>query len=128
MPASRTGRLRRRAEFVAAAKGARLNGPLFTLQLRARDDGGEPRVGLTVTRKTGGAVERNRIRRRLREACKTAFATAPEQRPVDYVIVARRGVLDADYEKLVQELSVALRRAPAKLAKARAPVSDNGNG
>jgi ribonuclease P protein component len=127
MPAAPVERLRRRADFVAAAKGARLNGPLFTLQARARAEGGDARLGFTVTKKVGVAVERNRIRRRLREAARQAFAGTAPLGAVDYVIVARRGVLDADFISLVDELSTALRRAPAKL-KPRAPAPGNGNG
>ena len=65
-------RLRRRADFQRVARGRRANAESFALQARARADAeiGEasPRVGFTVTRKIGGAVERNRIRRRLKAA------------------------------------------------------------
>ena len=65
-------RLRRRADFQRAARGKRAQAESFALQsrLRAEAEGGEagPRVGFTVTRKIGGAVERNRIRRRLKAA------------------------------------------------------------
>ena len=87
------GRMRKRAEFLAARKGRRLNGPLFFVEARDRGDGGEPRVGLTVTKKVGNAVERNRIRRRLREAVRLR-AGADMAAGIDYVIVARRDLLD----------------------------------
>ena len=61
-------RLRQRADFLAVANGARVNLAAFTLQGRLRDDPGPIRVGFTVTKKNGNAPERNRIRRRLREA------------------------------------------------------------
>ena len=60
-------RLRQRADFLAVADGARVNGPAFIVQGRRRDDSGPVRVGFTVTKKNGNAVERNRVRRRLRE-------------------------------------------------------------
>lgn len=129
MSGSVVGRLRRRAEFLAAAKGVRVHRPLFTLQVRVRSEDGGARLGLTVTRKAGKSVERNRIRRRLRAAAGDAFAAVPPRRAgIDYVVVARRAVLQAGYRDLVQELAAALSRAPAKLAKASAPRSEHGHG
>lgn len=123
------GRLRRRAEFLAAAKGVRIGSALFTVQVNPRRDDAGARVGLTVTRKVGHAVERNRIRRRLRAAVQDCFAgTAAAQGAVDYVFVARRAVLEADYASLVGEMSAALRRAPAKLLKVRGAAPEHGNG
>ena len=60
-------RLRQRADFLAAAAGARVAVPAFVVQLRDRTDAGPARVGFTVSKKVGTAVERNRVRRRLRE-------------------------------------------------------------
>ena len=68
------------------------------------------RLGLTASRKTGNAVKRNRIRRRLREAAKQALASQTE-RPCDVVIVARSNVLTARFQTLVADLSVAIDRA-----------------
>ena len=59
-------RLRQRADFIAAAGGRKLATAAFVLQARERDDGGPARVGFTVSKKVGNAVERNRVRRRLR--------------------------------------------------------------
>lgn len=58
---------------------------------------GPPRVGLVVSRSCGSAVDRNRIKRRLRSA-----ARATELKPgIDYVIIANRQVADAPYEQLL---------------------------
>lgn len=98
-------RLKRRAEFLAVQKGERRKGALFLLELRERtgDAGGPPRVGFTVTRRQGNAVERNRMRRRLREAVRNGAADsmAPGH---DYVIVARRDVLGASFSRLTSAL------------------------
>ena len=70
---------------------------------------GEPRFGFTVTKKLGGAVVRNRIRRRLKAAI--ALVAAALARPNhDYVIVARREALDRPFADLKKDLERALQR------------------
>jgi ribonuclease P protein component len=56
-------KLRRRRDFLAAATGAKAPTNGFVLQERRRGDEGPARVGFTVSKKVGGAVERNRVRR-----------------------------------------------------------------
>jgi ribonuclease P protein component len=111
-------RLRQRADFVAAARGARAPATAFVLQVRRRTDEGPARVGFTVSRKVGTAVERNRARRRLREMVRHADVSgiAPGH---DYVVVARRAALTHPFERLLADFGGALRRAAgAKAAKA----------
>ena len=60
-------RLKQRADFLAAAAGVKAHVAGFVLELRERGDHRPPRVGFTVSKKVGTAVERNRVRRRLRE-------------------------------------------------------------
>jgi ribonuclease P protein component len=81
----------------------------FALQAAPQaDPRAEPaRVGLTVTRKVGGAVERNRIRRRLREAVRLT-ADLQLHQGHDYVIVARREALSTPFAELQQELARSL--------------------
>jgi len=108
-------RLRKRAEFLAVREGEKRRGPFFLLEIRQRPPDtipgldGPARVGFTVTRKNGNAVMRNRIRRRLREAVRTALADdlAPG---TDYVIVARPGIACVPFNRLVQELRRHIRR------------------
>ena len=107
--ASAMNRLKRRADFLAAAGGARASAPAFLVQARDRRDGAAPRIGFTVTRKTGSAVERNRIRRRLRAAARDVL-TAAGHHGFDYVLVARRPALAAPYGALVADLEQAVRR------------------
>lgn len=71
---------------------------------------GPPRFGFTVTKKTGKAVVRNRIRRRLREAVRLHAAGAADQ-GCDYVLVGRPAALDAPFGEIVAELAKALDRA-----------------
>ena len=105
-------RLKKRKEFLAAARGARRHAAAFVLQVheRARDeaDAGPARFGLTVTKKTvPSAVRRNRIRRRLREALRLGAAlSAPPGR--DYVFVARESAIDLPFARLMSDMSAAL--------------------
>ena len=102
-------RLRQRADFLAVAHGARVNAAAFTLQGRRRDDLGPIRVGFTVTRKNGTATERNRSRRRLREAVRRLDVVA--MRPHhDYVLVGRRAALTCDFNTMLDDLRLALQR------------------
>lgn len=101
-------RLRRRADFLRAAKtGARFSTRLFTLQTARRDapDAGAPRFGFTVTRKVAGAVGRNRIRRRLKEALRVSDAALGAQGGHDYVFVARRAALDAPFPHIISQMA-----------------------
>ena len=116
-------RLRRRADFQRVARGRRANVESFSLQARARTDAEDgqagPRVGFTVTRKIGGAVERNRIRRRLKAALAAAAAIAPAP-DNDYVLVARRPALTRPFIALVSELE----RAFAQIGRAKPTATD----
>jgi ribonuclease P protein component len=92
-------RIVKRADFLAAAKAARANAAPFSLQARNREDHAGFRLGLTVTKKVGNAVERNRIRRRLRAAARAVLPQAGKD-GFDYVVVARRAALTADFSDL----------------------------
>lgn len=103
-------RLKRRADFVKAAKGQRAHGGAFTLQAIRRKDPSEadlPRFGFTVTKKLGGAVVRNRIRRRLKEALRLA-PDLSACRDYDYVILGRRAALSQEFKALQKELRRAI--------------------
>jgi len=102
-------RLKRRADFLSAAKGARIQAGSFTVQARDRRDRSSPRIGFTVTKKTGNAVERNRIRRRLRAAMGDVVPRKA-QAGFDYVIVARRQALTSPFDTMIAELERALSR------------------
>jgi ribonuclease P protein component len=102
-------RLLRRADFLAAAGALRAPGNAFLTQARDRRERGAARVGYTVTKKTGNAVERNRIRRRLRQAARDVVPRLGQE-GYDYVLIARRAALAAPYTLLVQELERALGR------------------
>lgn len=98
------GRLKSRPQFLYVREGEKRKGPLFLLEMRDRHEPETPpRVGFTVTKKHGNAVERNRMRRRLKEAVRLSagFAMQPGH---DYVIVARRDILHASFAELQDRL------------------------
>jgi ribonuclease P protein component len=106
-------RLRQRADFLAAATGAKAPAGAFVLQAIARHAGGAARVGFTVSKKIGNAVERNRVRRRLRETVRQVSET--RLRPgYDYVLIGRRGALDAPFRRMIADLEQALGRVHAE--------------
>jgi ribonuclease P protein component len=105
-------RLKRRADFLAAATGSKVPAGPFVLQARQREDRGPVRVGFTVTKKTGNAVERNRIRRRLRELVRLSNDTM--QAGHDYVLIGRRTALNAPFDKMANDFTHALKRLHRK--------------
>jgi ribonuclease P protein component len=119
----KSARLRSRKEYLAARQDGKsfADGPLAA-SYRPRDGrptrpgipGGVARVGLTVSSKVGGAVTRNRIKRRLRQAVRLELAGLPA---VDLVLVARSSSIHAT----VEDFRGWLRRAAIRIAKESAP-------
>lgn len=89
--------------------GEKRRGRLFLLEVLDRKDGAASRFGLTVTKKSGNSVVRNRIRRRLREAVRSV-AAADMAAGNDYVIVGRSELVSAPFDQIRAELSARLRR------------------
>lgn len=96
----------------------------FVLQVRPRGDAGPPRVGFTVTRKVGTAAERNRVRRRLREAVRLS-ATPDLHAGNDYVVIGRRATLGTPFAALISQLQHALAKERRIAAKRVPPISSN---
>jgi ribonuclease P protein component len=116
------GRLKTRAEFVHVKGGARFVAPSLILQARRRiaEEGGDhhlARFGFTATKSLGGAVMRNRARRRLKEAVRLAGAAAAVE-GYDYVLIARSGTVQRPFTELIKDLERALAKvhepSPAK--------------
>ena len=70
-------------------------------------DASSPRVGLTVGKVMGKAVDRNRIKRRMREAVRRNLATL--NTPVDVILHPRRSVIDLDFPALEREVATVFR-------------------
>lgn len=103
--------IRKRADFLAANRGIRVARPGFVLL--AHPNGGRgKRFGVTITKKIGNAVVRNRMKRRFRELLRAAL---PDQGLADHdhVLIGRDGGVERDFASLREELSAALARAAA---------------
>ncbi|HZD26474.1 MAG TPA: ribonuclease P protein component [Alphaproteobacteria bacterium] len=122
-------RLKRRADFLWVARTRRRCAmPGLVLQVRRHTDAdpGEVagagskeaaaavRVGFTVSRKVGNAVQRNRARRRLRAAADAVLPVAARPGHT-YVLIGRKGTLTRPWTRLLADLDEALRRCGAHL-------------
>ncbi|MDE2385372.1 MAG: ribonuclease P protein component [Alphaproteobacteria bacterium] len=109
-------RLKRRQDFIAAAKAVSQGTPGFLLQARLRADDAPARVGFTCSKKLGNAVARNRIKRRLKEAVRLSFA-AVARPSYDYVLIGRSAAATRGFEILQQDLISAASRLHGKAAQ-----------
>ncbi|MDQ0392402.1 ribonuclease P protein component [Labrys monachus] len=113
----------KRQDFLFVRDGRKAHAATLSLQARLRSDdrphaSAGARAGFTVTKKSGCAVERNRIRRRLREAVRLSGALLARD-GYDYVIIGRRPALDASFATIVNELETAFGRVHAERSSPR---------
>src|SRR5262249_15812623 len=108
--AQRLVTLKKRADFLAANSGRRASTPGFILLVRDRKDADPAmRVGFTVTKKIGGAVVRNRMKRRFR-ALAREIVPAAGFAGSDHVMIGRAKGIEREFRLLRDELSSALNR------------------
>lgn len=103
--------MRKRADFLAANRGIRVARPGFVLLARPNAGLGK-RFGVTVTKKIGNAVVRNRMKRRFRELLRAALP-AGGLADHDHVLIGREGGVERDFAMMGAELDAALARAAA---------------
>ena len=101
--------LTKRSDFLAANHGLRVARPGFVLLVRPNGGLGK-RYGITVTKKIGNAVVRNRMKRRFRELLRAALPLEglPDH---DHVVIGREGGIERDFVRMREELTLALLRA-----------------
>ena len=115
-------RLLRRPQFLAAAKGVSEARGGVVIQRLERGDG-SPHVGMgfTATRKIGGAVQRNRAKRRLRQAARALLPNhgVPGS---DYVFIARMGTTERAWDRLLDDVKSTLTRLARPKADTPSPA------
>ena len=120
--------LSRRSDFLAANRGIRVSRPGFVLLARdnAGADGGFGlRFGITVTKRIGNAVVRNRMKRRFRALLRELLPTHGLAHH-DHVLIGREGGVERDFGLLRTELIAAFERA--KAGKGDPPRGPRGRG
>lgn len=112
IPAFKIARLKKRPDFLACAQAPACARGAVLVQARSRDDQPLVRAGFTATKRIGGAVERNRAKRRLREAARLLLPLHGRAGH-DYVFVARGGVVTRPWDRLLDDVKTALLRLAA---------------
>ena len=108
-PVTASNAMTARSDFLAANRGLRVPMPGFVLLVHPNSGRGV-RYGITVTKKVGNAVVRNRMKRRFRELLWAQLSEAglPDH---DHVLIGRDGGIERDFSRLSEELAQALGRA-----------------
>lgn len=109
---SASARLHARAEFLDVQNTGRRVSARFVTLLGKPNTRGRDRLGIVASRRVGGAVIRNRAKRRLREVFRQYLSaeTAAPGPPLDLVVIARTGVVDAPFDALRADFQAALRK------------------
>jgi ribonuclease P protein component len=106
----RTVRLRTREEFDAVQKGGRRAPARYATVLARANDLGHDRLGVIASRRVGGAVRRNRAKRRIRECFRLQPPQDAAARSLDVVVIARSDLAAAPFADVRADLLSAIRR------------------
>jgi ribonuclease P protein component len=114
---SRDDRLRKRREFEECyASGVRVSGRHIQVFLLSGGPGARPRLGISVPRRVGKAVARNRVRRRLREIFRRHRSLVPES-ALSLVINVRPTAAAATFAELLEDYRTTVSRALSRLPR-----------
>jgi ribonuclease P protein component len=104
------GIIKKRSEFLAANRGKRQATSGFVLLVfDRRDEDATKRLGITITKKVGNAVVRNRMRRRFRELARELLAK--HGRPgADHILIGRDSGIERDFGVLRSDMTRALEK------------------
>jgi len=116
-------RLKKRADFLACAQAPACAKGAILVQARPRDERPLVRAGFTATKRIGGAVQRNRAKRRMREAARLLLPQFAKP-GFDYVFIARGGVTTRPWARLLDDVKSALIRLAADRDTRAASVQD----
>lgn len=112
-------RIKRRVDFRRVqSTGRKIHTPHFVLAVLPRPEGGEPRLGITVTRKIASAVGRNRVKRVMREVFRRHRELFPDA--CDVVAIAKTGAHTLGFADVLAEIE------RARLTRSRAPRQPSG--
>ncbi len=100
--------IKKRSDFLSANRGKRYATPGFVLLVHdRRDNDPAKRLGITITKKVGNAVVRNRMRRRFRELARALLPTLGKA-GADHILIGRDGGIERDFGLLREEMAKAL--------------------
>lgn len=90
-------------------QGQKFHTSLFSVFIQ-KTEGNERRIGITVTRKVGNAVIRNRCKRRIREALRILFEDSANPCGFDLVVNAKSNLIEADFGQITESLAKVIGR------------------
>ena len=112
----KSSRLRKRSEFLAVQEGGTKAQAAHLVALAKPNGLGYRRLGVTVSSKVGGAVIRNRVKRRFRELFRRRRGLLPES--VDLVLIGRNGAGQPHFEVIAQEFEQVASALKSKMKRA----------
>ncbi len=110
----KAARVRKRGEFLSIQNGGKRLSTRHFLLVHRPGQGRDARLGTTVTKKIGGAVIRNRVKRAIRETFRQVRVDLPA---LDLVVIARNGSGALSALDVASELSPALTRLAAEASR-----------
>lgn len=100
--------IKKRSDFLAANRGKRYATPGFVLLVKDRqDEDPAKRLGITITKKVGNAVVRNRMRRRFRALAQEMLGDKGKS-GADHILIGRESGIERDFGEMRADLAKAL--------------------